>query len=86
MKSLLMFGILCSFGVFTNAQVFCKNFGSLQFPVGPCCDQTPGEGLGGALNEMIDLMDLKCMVNMYFDRIISDRDMKEFQYVEIIHK
>jgi hypothetical protein len=79
MKSLIVFGLLCFLAVSVNSQVFCQNPGSLDIPVGPCCNQIPGRGLGGAVNGMLDLMDLECMVNMYFDRIITYPEMTEFQ-------
>lgn len=50
-----------------NAQVRCLQPGSLEIPISPCCDMVANQGLGGALANMMNLMDLVCKVNMFFD-------------------
>lgn len=35
-------------------------------------------GLAGALSAFFDMMDLDCMFNMFFDRVITDADVLAF--------
>lgn len=78
MKIVEVLGLLCLAAVIVEGQVRCRNPGSLDFPVGPCCNQIPGRGLGGAMNNIMDLNDLECKVNMFFDAVLTDADMLAF--------
>lgn len=77
MKLLVLLS-LSSLFVAARAQVNCLNPGSVEIPYSPCCDQVPGVGLAGALNDFFNLMDLKCKVDMFFDAVLTDPDMLAF--------
>lgn len=77
MKFLVLIAVVCLVAG-AEAQVRCRNPGSLEIPIGPCCNQVKGRGLGGALNEFFNLMDLECKINMFFDAILNDSDMLDF--------
>lgn len=77
MKFLALLAVVCVFAG-AEAQVRCRNPGSVEIPISPCCDQVAGRGLGGALNQFFNLMDLECKINMFFQAIIDDPDMLEF--------
>lgn len=78
MKAVEILGVICLAAVLVEGQVRCRNPGSLDIPVGPCCNQIPGRGLGGAVNNIMELMDIDCKVNLFFDAVVRDPDMLAF--------
>lgn len=77
MKLLILVAVVAVFAG-AEAQVRCRNPGSLIIPVSPCCNQVEGQGLAGAVSAFFDLMDLECKINMFFDAVLTDPDMLDF--------
>jgi hypothetical protein len=79
MKNLFVLALLCVVGAVT-AQVYCPNPpGQTEIPSSPCCGGDTGvTGLAVFVREYFLIMQLDCMLDIFFDALLFDDEVLEF--------
>jgi hypothetical protein len=79
MKNLLVITLLCAIGA-ASAQVYCPDApGLLEIPSSTCCGGADGiTGLAVFLREYFLLMQLDCMLDIFFDALLFDDEVLDF--------